>query len=154
MGGENPNQKAVGCRVITFYHPTGGKSLTKKPWDAVGCRGMPWDAVGCRGMPWDAVGCRVMPWDAVDAVGCLAGEDVAYLRSLRDLRGAPLEDLSFSVSIAIAYSPVVSHGDAWQVKVLLTFDRCAISGGALEDLSFSVSIAIAYSPVVSHGDAW
>ena len=25
---------------------------------------------------------------------------------------------------------MVSHGDAWQVTVLLTFDRCAISGGA------------------------
>ena len=56
---------------------------------------------------------------------------------------------SRGVSIAIAYSPVVSHGDAWQVKVLLTFDRCAISGAPLEDLSFAVSIAIAHSPVVS-----
>ena len=60
--------------------------------------------------------------------------------------------------------------DAWQVKVLLTFDRLAavsqpISGGGcsaavlqccspLEDLSFAVSIAIANSPMVSHGDVW
>ena len=47
--------------------------------------------------------------------------------------------------------------DAWQVKVLLTFDRCNCSrsqGTPLEDLSFALSIAIAYTPMVSHGDAW
>ena len=32
--------------------------------------------------------------------------------------------------MAIALDPVVSHSDAWQVTVFLTFDRCAISGGA------------------------
>ena len=38
-----------------------------------------------------------------------AGDNVAYLRSLRNLRGAPLEDPSFTVSIAIAYSLMVSR---------------------------------------------
>ena len=93
----------MGCGGITFYHPTGGKKLNQ-------------NAVGCGGLRWVAVGCALM-------LGLQSGEGVAYLRSAgcsqsataADLRGgcSPLEDLSFAVSIAIAYSPMVSHGDAW-----------------------------------------
>ena len=32
--------------------------------------------------------------------------------------------------LRVRNGPVVSHGDAWQVTLLVTFDRCAISGGA------------------------